>query len=393
MSFKKRSTVISATSLDQALVGKKPENIVQNGARPSPLDGRLTISTGTSSLDQLLAGHAGLPLGTSLLIEEHGTTDFAGALLRYYAAEGLVQGHQVHVLGFSDAWLYELPALAEPNANSSRGALKPGRAESADKMKIAWRYEALSSRQTQIVTAASQDSSPTHGAIFCHNFDMTKRLARGSIKGTLHALPGPNIFSLDDAPSPTLSRHFIEKIKATMRDSPPALSHRVVIPSLLSPTIYPTGSPEPIEVLTLLHQLRALLRSHSDRLTAMISLPVSLFPRSSGLTRWMELLCDGVIELIPLDGNAGMSHEEPSRAQDGKQEAKSQGMLRVHSLPIYHEKGGGRGSAAAYFREDLSFSLSASKGLIIKPYSLPPLSDDGGKEKSPASTVKDGIDF
>lgn len=79
-------------------------------------------------------------MGTSLLVEEHGTTDFAGILLRYYAAEGLVQGHQVHVLGMHEGWKAELPGLA----TESRPASKPA-ATGNDKMKIAWRYESLGS--------------------------------------------------------------------------------------------------------------------------------------------------------------------------------------------------------------------------------------------------------
>jgi elongator complex protein 4 len=90
-------------------------------------------------LDQYLAGHAGFPIGTSLLIEEHGTTDFAGVLLKYYAAEGLVQGHHVHVLGLGEGWRAELPGLAKEKASSRTTASVP----SADKMKIAWRYETL----------------------------------------------------------------------------------------------------------------------------------------------------------------------------------------------------------------------------------------------------------
>ena len=35
----------------------------------------------------------------------------------------------------------------------------------------------------------------------------------------------------------------------------------------------------------------------------MVSLPLFLQPRSAGLTRWMELLCDGVLELVPLDSS------------------------------------------------------------------------------------------
>jgi elongator complex protein 4 len=103
------------------------------------LDGRLTTSTGTRSLDALLAGHAGLALGTSMLVEESGTTDFGGALLRYYAAEGVVQGHSVHVLGINEAWGRELPGLS--GAESS--AKKEETRGTEERMKIAWRYERL----------------------------------------------------------------------------------------------------------------------------------------------------------------------------------------------------------------------------------------------------------
>jgi hypothetical protein len=108
------------------------------GVRPSPIDGRPTTSTGTPSLDSILAGHAGLPLGTSILIEESGTTDYAGALLRFYAAEGVVQGHKVHVVGMGEMWGRELPGITEDRSDSRREGK-----ERAEKMKIAWRYEGL----------------------------------------------------------------------------------------------------------------------------------------------------------------------------------------------------------------------------------------------------------
>lgn len=138
MSFRKRGVVIGTPKPAQNAATKA---VIPGGARPSPLDGRLTTSTGTSSLDQLLAGHSGIPLGTTLLIEENGTTDFGGTLIRYFAAEGLVQGHMVHVLGCDDSWRRELPGLG------STGSEKATKNESADsKMKIAWRYETLGNR-------------------------------------------------------------------------------------------------------------------------------------------------------------------------------------------------------------------------------------------------------
>jgi elongator complex protein 4 len=78
-------------------------------------------------------------MGTSLLIAEHGTTDFAGILLRYYAAEGLVQGHQVHVLGIHEGWKTELPGILTDSKSSAKSEA------GSDKMKIAWRYESLGS--------------------------------------------------------------------------------------------------------------------------------------------------------------------------------------------------------------------------------------------------------
>lgn len=112
------------------------------GIRPSPDDGRPTTSTGTLSLDNLLAGHAGLPLGKTLLIEENGTTDFAGALLRYYASEGVVQDQRVHVVGMPEQWGRSLPGLiGAAEAGEERKTKTDSRG--SERMKIAWRYERL----------------------------------------------------------------------------------------------------------------------------------------------------------------------------------------------------------------------------------------------------------
>jgi elongator complex protein 4 len=145
MSFRKRNVVLGSPNprtptSPSTTTPQRQEKALSPGVRPSPLDGRPTTSTGTSSLDQLLAGHSGLPLGTSLLIEEAGTTDFGGTVLRYYAAEGLVQGHQVHLLGYGDSWRRDLPGLDLSGGSRSKSSKA---AASDDKMKIAWRYETL----------------------------------------------------------------------------------------------------------------------------------------------------------------------------------------------------------------------------------------------------------
>jgi len=153
MSFRKR-TIGASRIADTSIITSDPStpgdvdavpvvaasNTLSPGVRPSPVDGRLATSTGTPTLDTLLAGHAGLPLGNSILLEENGTTDYAGSLLKYYAAEGIVQGHVLHVVGVREGWTRELPGLV--GGTDTRAESSSANRES-DKMKIAWRYENL----------------------------------------------------------------------------------------------------------------------------------------------------------------------------------------------------------------------------------------------------------
>ncbi|TQV93031.1 PAXNEB protein superfamily [Cordyceps javanica] len=376
MSFRKRGVVLGNPRTPTVA---KVEKSLPAGTRPSPHDGRLTTSSGTQSLDQLLAGHAGLPMGTSLLIEETGTTDFGGMLLRYYASEGMVQGHYVHVLGFDDSWRRELPGLGSETKD------KTARADSSSdsKMKIAWRYETLGNRVSPS-REPTQTAVPQHDAAvpFCHTFNLTKKLQSSDIKGQLFGSPIMSTLSQ----SSTFFRDFLASVASKLLNSPPSTIHRVVVPSLLSPTLYPSYACNPQEVLQFLHGLRGLLRQYHTRLTAVITLPISLYPRANGLTRWAELLCDGVLELVPLGHQIQVSRDPTS-------EDKAQGLLRVHSLPIFHERGGGLDEG--WRREDLSFKLSASTGLIITPYSLPPVGEDEqqAKEAAEAEKKKKSLEF
>ncbi|KAI5866462.1 PAXNEB protein-domain-containing protein [Durotheca rogersii] len=383
MSARLDSPRTSASSSSQP-AQPRTESLPAPGVRPSPVDGRLTTSTGTASLDGLLAGHAGLPLGTSLLIGEHGTTDFAGVLLRYYAAEGMVQGHQVHVLGPYDSWRHELPGLSIQEKSESGQSEAP----SNDKMKIAWRYESLTSAgapRDREILQRQNGRSTGNMSTFCHSFDLSKRLNPKDAKGQIGFHPSMSGFQSLPSPtrreSPSPFKTFIKDVDSKLGSSPPSWIHRIVVPGLLSPTTYDGSSARPEEVLQFLHALRALLRQYPARLTVVIALPLSLYPRTTGLTRWMEILCDGVVELIPLQ--SGVIHvPPPSSKSDSKPDEQMQGLLKVHSLPLFHERGGGS-SENNSAGEDLSFSLSRSRGLVIKPFYLPPVGEDeGGKSKS-----------
>lgn len=409
MSFRKRNIGLSSGSARGPTVNtpSSPQPPAQptHGLRPSPVDGRQTTSTGTLTLDNILAGHSGLVLGNSLLIEESGTTDFAGALLRYYAAEGVVQEQQVHVIGVGEQWGRALPGMVEAG---ELGESKQSKGKE-DKMKIAWRYERLgefgagvagsrgtfirvalkqnarsklTERKKQTVPAQAVDKSVaaisgSNAApqVFCHTFDLTKRLAHPAVS-SINFIP-LTLSSLDGSPYTTA----LQRLKNSLSTSSPTTVHRLIIPSLLSPALYPPNSSQPNHLLQFLHSVKALLSTYSNRMTAMITLPISLHPRSSGLTRWIELLNDGVFELVPFPHIPDASPTTTSGAATA-QEDPPQGMFKIHKLPILHERGGG---ADNNIGEDWAFTLSRRK-FAIKPFSLPPMEGDNEAQQGDTSS-------
>jgi elongator complex protein 4 len=132
MSFRKRNIVLSQSGASNTPATPKAGPLP--GIRPSPISGTQITSTGTTSLDKLLA-LGGLALGSSLLIEEEGTTDFSSSLLRCFAAEGVLHGHAVFVIAPEGSMV--LPGVVEELGRGGR------KGKEDEKMKIAWRYESL----------------------------------------------------------------------------------------------------------------------------------------------------------------------------------------------------------------------------------------------------------
>lgn len=230
--------------------------------------------------------------------------------------------------------------------------------------------------------ATEATTPPPEAAIFCHTFDLTKRL-------TIPATSTLNHVPLASTTDPTTSPFtpILTSLLSQLSSTPATLPHRLILPTLLSPALYPPHSSSPNHVLQFLHGLRALLRRYPTRLTALITLPLELYPRASGLVRWIELLSDGVIELTPfphlMDAGTGAG---------AKGEEQPQGMLRIHRLPVFHERGGGGG--ASKLGEDLAFTLSRRK-FATKPFSLPPLEGDTEAQQGGAegAQIKGDLSF
>ena len=116
----------------------------------------------------------------------------------------------------------------------------------------------------------------------------------------------------------------------------------------------------------------------------MLSLPLALYPRSTGLVRFIEIISDGVVELIPfphtIDDGPGLTTSGAATAQ----EEKPQGLVKVHKLPVVYDRGSSNGTDIG---DDLAFTVSRRK-FMIKPFSLPPVEGDVEAQKGEASGVK-----
>jgi elongator complex protein 4 len=246
-------------------------------------------------------------------------------------------------------------------------------------------------RPPPIPFPASPDSQ-MKPAIFCHDFDFSKPALPAS--PSLKCIPTALQMNFQIKPEQRSPfEGFLQHLQSQLSTSPPVMIHRVVIPALLSPTVYPYIASTPSQVLQFLHAFRALLRKYPDRLTALITFPVSLYPRTTGLTRWVEVLSDGVLEIAPFKSQSQVeSASNRSGLAKGSEEAQ-QGMIKLHRLPNFHERSDG--SVEPRRLDDLVFHLSRRQGLVIKQFSLPPVNRDNSnvQEGSHEGDSKIDIEF
>ncbi|KAF8473461.1 Elongator complex protein 4 [Kalaharituber pfeilii] len=268
-------------------------------------------------------------------------------------------------------------------------------------MRIAWRYERLAAGATGALGRPERGASSDDGVVggrqsgeeaalgqdytgpFCHSFDLTKRLEIPSgAKITFIPLlppPLPSTSASTSAQPPSPFLPIVQKLHSILTASAQSHTptiHRLLIPSLLCPPLYPPHSSLPRHTLQFLHTLRALLRRHPATLTAMLSLPLKLHPRDTGLVRWAEHLCDAVIELVPLPS---LMEKASAAAAKGRDDIPM-GLVRIWKVPGGTGVLGGRGAAAAaeVMGEDLAFTMTRKRFGIMR-YSLPPAEGEEGE--------------
>ena len=264
-------------SSQPSTVQKGPSADLQTapGIRYSSSRGGRVISSGTPTLDSLLSSYGGIPLGSMVLVEEQGTTDFASVIMRCAASQGVVFDQPVWVGGVDRPWNFDCPGISTSSAKRT--------ATSSDsELRIAWRYGDFNKSGSR-----ARDSSASHGdttAGFSHHFDITTRLGPQANNISI----SPLIDSLDQCQKDIIS--FIES-------KPTHVPARILLPRFLSPLSMPR-TPTQSELMRFLLWMRALLQSHAN-VIAIIAMSTSLYPRSLPIVRSIEYCFDFVLELVP----------------------------------------------------------------------------------------------
>lgn len=218
---------------------------------------------------------------------------------------------------------------------------------------------------------------------FCQAFDLSKRLV----------LPqDTKINHINTVASPRPFDAVLQSVSQALRTSTPDTVHRLVLPTVLSPALWPPHANRAESFLQFMHSLRSLLHQYSNRLTAVMTLPLELHPRNSGLVRWAELLSDGVLELTPFPHLMNTSDGSVEGSGSRGTEDQPQGMLKTHKLPINTERGEGGAGAGNSMGEDLAFTVSRRK-FVIKPFSLPPVEGDQDAQKEGGSLTGKDVEF
>lgn len=315
------------------------QNFTDNPAvKPSILTSQPTTSTGCADLDKLL-GHLGLPLSSTLLIEESGTTDFSLVLLRSFASQGVLHNRlkinnqsiattHVIVVGVPSSWVKDLPgeykgsSKEQKKAQIAQSSSEVSVANMAEKdLKIAWRYGLQKNAQD---SSSASDDSETSPSAYVSQFDITQRLLPGA---------GPQDVSL--VPLASSYTTVVEQVRRIVdQQCSKGSIVRIVVPGVLNPSLYAPQCSAPTYIIPLMHSLKAIVSNSS--LVLMASLNLDLYPRESLNTHMLETVLDGVIHLQPF--NAAMTallerayKNEPTKVQ--------QGLVNILKLPVLSARG------------------------------------------------------
>ncbi|KHC84646.1 elongator complex protein 4 [Candida albicans P78042] len=347
---------ITTTTTSSFQLKSKPKSIekdnatqiMQNpGVRPSLVTSQPTTSTGSSDLDKILL-HQGLPLGNSLLIEESGTTDFSSVLLRAFASQGILHNRisndiiaHVIVLGMNQQWANDLPGVYKGSSkeqkkakiieneskvsvsNLSNAPSTTNRTTTDPNLKIAWRYGLNKKPESK-----DENESCNSYEHYNNQFDLTQKL-----------VPGPNPQDISFLPLNAEFNNMVNQISSIIKNqlrSNPTKVIRLIIPSILNPSLYHPSCSSSTFIVPFIHSLRSLVRRFPNNLVLVCSISLDLYPKDSSLLLFIQSLFDAIIHLQPFNQEMTQLLEKAYKNEPTKIQ---QGLVNIIKIPILSEKG------------------------------------------------------
>lgn len=367
------------------------------GVRPSPASSQPTTSTGCNDLDKVL-GHMGMPIGTSLLIKEQGSTEFNSILVKLMCAQGIMHNRIVDnktrrgnthliVLSVNQSLGKEIPGvykgskkemkkskiseeqskISVQNLSEQQQKERPHRYKD---LKIAWKYKYVDEQRG--VRSESGGISSSEYKDYNHQFDITSRL-----------LPAPTSSELTFI-NPTQPVHSVLNQIENVINMHDKKLIRIVVPSILHPAMYPPRMFQLSEILLLIHGLHGLLKRYESRCILMGTLSSDIM--EPFLLSNVENLFDSVLSLEPFGQEMIQFLERVYKTQPGKVQ---HGLLHVMKLPVFSERG-----EMHVMKSELAFK-NGRKKFEIEEWGIPvdDIEDEkDGKTKAKQNSNTHGMD-
>lgn len=279
--------------------------------------------------------HQGIPLGSLLAVLELGTTDFLLVLLRAFIAQGIIHNrlelkavncHGI-VVGFNHHWARDLPGLYKGSKKDQQRQQVLANANKVlvtnANMKIAWRYGINQSKTEAKSETDDNNSAYEH---YRHTFDLTEKLLPAPTPADISYIPLALLIQLVKQIKQIIERKVAEN---------PNIVIRVVVPSLLNPSIYPPLWCQLTLVTPFIHGLREITRNYANNVVVMVLLPLDLY-QETPIPQLISSLADGAIRLEPFAHDMAQLIE---RVHKSEPQRVTHGLVHIDKVPVLSERG------------------------------------------------------
>ena len=152
-------------------------------------------------------------------------------------------------------------------------------------------------------------------------------------------MPGPNPQDISFLPLNAEFNNMVNQISSIIKNqlrSNPTKVIRLIIPSILNPSLYHPSCSSSTFIVPFIHSLRSLVRRFSNNLVLVCSISLDLYPKDSSLLLFIQSLFDAIIHLQPFNQEMTQLLEKAYKNEPTKIQ---QGLVNIIKIPILSEKG------------------------------------------------------